>query len=214
MLAKVGTAFLGENPNMKIILANKDFGYGVQPQRMQGMSGSTYGISRYSPQHLCHIIEMPLTDWLKCRGDVHRSVGMRMRCWYPWDIVIPDAVQQFAQGYEAGLDKRELPEGATFATQSGWTAAHAETAEVATAITQALEETRAKLDISQVQRLELGITTDFTTGSFADSLPGKPEVINTKTPFMKLRQMAKLRNVWREGMKSWEIVAELNKQPA
>lgn len=178
---------------MKIILANKDFGYGVQPQRMQGMSGSTYGISRYSPQHLCHIIEMPLADWLKCREDVHRSVGMRMRCWYPWDIVIPDVVQQFAQGYEAGMDKKELPDNATYATHAGWTAAHVETGDVAAALTQAVEETRAKLS----------------------TIPApESQAITTAIPFMLLRKMAKDAGVWREGMKSREIVEVLNKQPA
>jgi hypothetical protein len=114
---------------VKIILLNKDLGYGSRSQRVQGFSGVTYGVSNYDPRYLCQACEMTPEVYLRAMDDIRRALHIMLRRWYPVFVEepLPAAVQEFARGYQAGLDNKELPEGGNFATQAGWTTAHIET---------------------------------------------------------------------------------------
>jgi hypothetical protein len=109
----------------RVILVNPDLTSAAAQQLLQGYSGKSYGVSRYSAAHNCHVVEMSLGDYEACWNDLWRGVHLLMRRWYPRFVAPeePKAIVEFAKGYAAGLDAGEVPEDASLSFRAGWSAA-------------------------------------------------------------------------------------------
>jgi hypothetical protein len=108
-----------------IILINPDLTSAAAPQLLQGYSGKSYGVSRYSAAYNCHVVEMSLAEYEACWNDVWRGVHLLMRRWYPRFIGAekPRAIGEFEEGYATGLEAGDVPADGSVSFRAGWSAA-------------------------------------------------------------------------------------------
>lgn len=155
-------------PAPRVILVNPHLTHGGAQQMVQGMSGRTYGVSHWSADHGCHIVELTTEKYEAAWKDLHAAITLPMRGWYPHFVMppVPNAVMEFHAGYNLAMDGQRYPDDASPSAIAGWHAAHAESQTATPAISR-------------------------------------------KTPYMKLRKLAKDAGVWRDGMRNAEIRAAL-----
>lgn len=113
-----------------VLILNPDLTHAVPPQFLQGLSGKSYGMSRWNAAHHCHGVEMTLEEFDRCWEDIQRAMHLPMRRWFPRFSVetLPAAVVDFQAGYEAGKAGSALPEEAGAATKAGYDVAQKEAA--------------------------------------------------------------------------------------
>ncbi len=83
------------NNSPKILLLNRMLGYDGLNTALKGYSGRAYGsLSRYSPEHKCHVVELSLAEYESAREDIFKKMRQGMSGFLIWEpkIVLADAL--------------------------------------------------------------------------------------------------------------------------
>ncbi|EDY16917.1 hypothetical protein CfE428DRAFT_5546 [Chthoniobacter flavus Ellin428] len=83
------------NNSAKVILLNRMLGYDGLNTALKGYSGKAYGpLSRYSPEHKCHVVELSLAEYESAREDLFKKMRQGMSGFFIWEpkLVLGEAV--------------------------------------------------------------------------------------------------------------------------
>lgn len=115
----------------KVVLLNRSLTISAPPVLVQGWGGEQIGVSRYSPPHNCHILELPFDVYNRFSETLMKAAHQMTRKWEPKFVeeAIPNAVQEFQAGYNIGMEGKLLPDLASESAKAGHIAALSENGE-------------------------------------------------------------------------------------
>jgi len=83
------------NTTPKVILLNRMLGYDGLNTALKGHSGKAYGrLSRYSPEHKCHVVELTPAEYEAAREDIFKRMRQGMSGFLIWEpkLVLGEAL--------------------------------------------------------------------------------------------------------------------------
>jgi hypothetical protein len=97
------------NHSPKVILINRMLGYDGLNIALKGHSGKAYGkLSRYSPEHKCHVVELSLAEYEAAREDIFKKTRHSMSGFLLWEpqIVLGEAASAVTDFPARGSDAK------------------------------------------------------------------------------------------------------------
>lgn len=107
----------------KILLINREMTIVHAPCLVQGISGEKIGVSKFSPKHSCHVLELTPEAYEKAAKPLMQACHIALRRWEPHFVFepLPKKVQDYWDGYNDRLDGKTHAEGESIARQIGYT---------------------------------------------------------------------------------------------
>lgn len=104
-----------------VLLINREMTIVHAPCLVQGISGEKVGVSKFSPKHSCHILELTPEAYEKNAKALMQACHIALRRWEPHFVFeeVPEKVREFWDGYNAGMDGKELQDEASYETRLG-----------------------------------------------------------------------------------------------
>lgn len=106
-----------------VLLVNREMTIVHAPCLVQGINGENIGVSKFSPKHSCHILELTPEAYEKHAKVLMQACHIALRRWEPHFVFepLPKKVQEYWDGYNDGLDGKTHAEGEPIARQIGYT---------------------------------------------------------------------------------------------
>lgn len=171
-----------------VLLINREMTIVHAPCLVQGISGEKVGVSKFSPKHSCHILELTPEAYDKNAKALMQACHIALRRWEPHFVFeeVPEKVREFWDGYNAGMDGEDSKEEASFEWSMGRSAA------MEKELTSLLESDQENVPAptGRMQAME-----SLRTAPMAGDLMGAPDTFPTATIAecgSKLKEMAGL----------------------
>lgn len=109
----------------KVLLICREMTIVHAPCLVQGITGEKVGVSKFSPKHSCHILELTPEAYEKNAKALMQACHIALRRWEPHFVFeeVPEKVREFWDGYNAGMDGEDSKEEASFEWSLGRSAA-------------------------------------------------------------------------------------------
>lgn len=114
-----------------VLLVNREMTIVHAPCLVQGINGEKIGVSKFSPKHSCHVLELTPEAYEKAAKPLMQACHIALRRWEPHFVFdeVPEKVREFWDGYKTGLDGWPIPIGSCYERRVGNACAYGKTLE-------------------------------------------------------------------------------------